>query len=130
VARILPALDWIAGAQGLHRVRHGFRFESGLVPVRRYRIRRLGEAADDSNAHAKEAGWARDLNISYTPSILFFDAQGTEVFRIEAYVRPFHLASGFDYVVSGAYREEPSFQRYVQARADKIRGAGGRIELW
>jgi thioredoxin-related protein len=76
------------------------------------------------------AEWARELKVAYTPTIVFFDPGGTEVFRIEAYVRPFHLASGFDYVASGAHRIEPSFQRYLQARAEKIRAAGGRVDLW
>jgi thioredoxin-related protein len=74
--------------------------------------------------------WGRELRVSYTPTLVFFDAHGEEVFRIEAYLRPFHLASGLDYVASGAYRSEPSFQRYLQARAAKIRAAGGRVELW
>jgi len=76
------------------------------------------------------AQWGRDLKVAYTPSIVFFDARGAEVFRIEAYLKPFHLASSFDYVASGAYRTQPSFQRYIQARADKIRAAGGRVDLW
>ena len=54
------------------------------------------------------------------------------MFRIEAYVRPFHLAAALDYVASGAYRSEPSFQRYLQARAERMRGrgdAGGSLEV-
>lgn len=74
--------------------------------------------------------WGRELKVAYTPTLVFFDAQGAEIFRIEAYLRPFHLASGLDYVASGAYRAEPSFQRYLQARAAKIRAVGGRVELW
>lgn len=74
--------------------------------------------------------WGRELKVAYTPTLLFFDAKGLEVFRIEAYLRPFHLVSGLDYVASGAYRTEPSFQRYIQARAAKIRAAGGKVELW
>lgn len=77
-----------------------------------------------------EEEWGRELRVAYTPTIVFFDAQGKEVFRIEAYLRPFHLASGFDYVASGAYRSQPSFQRYIQARAEKIRARGGKIDLW
>lgn len=77
-----------------------------------------------------EAAWARELKIAYTPTIVFFDARGAEIFRIEAYVRPFHFASAFDYVASGAYRTQPSFQRYLQARAERIRAAGGKVELW
>ena len=66
---------------------------------------------------------ARKLGIAYTPSIVLFDA-GKEAFRIEAYVRPFHLAGALDYVASGAYRSEPSFQRFLQARGERMRGRG------
>jgi len=74
--------------------------------------------------------WARELKVAYTPTIVFFDSNGREAFRVEAYLRPFHLASSLEYVASGAYRSEPSFQRYVQARAERIRAAGGRADLW
>ena len=74
--------------------------------------------------------WGQALHVAYTPSIVFFDDTGREVFRIDAYLRPFHLASALDYVASKAYRDEPSFQRYLQARAAKIREAGGVVELW
>jgi len=75
------------------------------------------------------AQWARELKVLYSPSVLFFDAAGAEVFRVEAYVRTFHLQSSLDYVATGAYRKEANFQRYVQARAEAIRGNGGRIDL-
>jgi thioredoxin-related protein len=74
--------------------------------------------------------WGRELKVAYTPTFVFFDPNGREVFRVEAYLRPFHLASALDYVASGAYRTQPSFQRYIQARAEKIRAAGGRVDLW
>lgn len=60
--------------------------------------------------------WARRLNIIYTPSLLFFDADGREVFRLEGYVRPGDLPSSLDYIASGAYLEQPEFQRFIQAR--------------
>ena len=75
-------------------------------------------------------GWGQALRIAYTPSIVFFDDAGREVFRIDAYLRPFHLASSLDYVATKAYRDEPSFQRYLQKRAAGIRASGGTIELW
>jgi len=74
--------------------------------------------------------WGRELKVAYTPTLVFFDERGTEVFRVEAYLKPFHLASSLDYVASGAYRRQPSFQRFIQARAERIRAAGGRVELW
>ncbi len=60
---------------------------------------------------------------------MFFDG-GKEVFRVEAYLRPFHLASALEYVASGAYRKEPSFQRFIQARAERMRASGQSVELW
>jgi thioredoxin-related protein len=77
-----------------------------------------------------EEDWARRLGIAYAPTIVFFDAAGQEAFRTEGYLRPFHLQSALDYVSSGSYRKEPSFQRYVQQRADKIRQSGGKVQLW
>jgi len=76
------------------------------------------------------AAWARELAIHYAPTLVFFDALGNEVFRVEAYVRPFHLAGALDYVASGDYRKEPSFQRYLQTRADGLRQRGEKVDLW
>jgi thioredoxin-related protein len=73
--------------------------------------------------------WARALNVLYTPSVLLFDAAGREVLRVEAYVRMFHLQSALDYVASGAYRQEPNFQLYLQARAEAKRDRGERVDV-
>ncbi|HET9664563.1 MAG TPA: thioredoxin fold domain-containing protein, partial [Burkholderiales bacterium] len=77
-----------------------------------------------------EEAWGRELKVAYTPTIVFFDTRGAEVFRVEAYLRPFHFTSSFDYVANGAYRTQPNFQRFLQARAEKIRAQGGKVELW
>ncbi|MBV6475689.1 MAG: thioredoxin fold domain-containing protein [Rhodocyclaceae bacterium] len=73
--------------------------------------------------------WARQLKIAYTPSFVFFDAGGREVFRVEGYLRPFHLSSSLDYVASGAYKTQPEFQRFIEARAAARRAKGEKIEL-
>jgi thioredoxin-related protein len=65
----------------------------------------------------------------YVPSIVFF-ADAAEVFRTEAYLRPFHLAGALDYVASASYAREPSFQRFLQARAERMRSRGKRVDLW
>ena len=78
----------------------------------------------------KADAWARDLRVSYTPAIVFFDASGREVFRVDAYLRPFHVVSALEYVSSGAYKSEPSFQRFVQARAERLRAQGETVDLW
>lgn len=85
--------------------------------------------APDGRKRTADA-WARELKVAYTPSVVFFDDRGREVFRIEAYLRPFHFAGSFDYVASGGYKEEPSFQRFLQAKAKRIQDAGGKVDLW
>ena len=77
-----------------------------------------------------ERAWARTLQVTYAPTLVFLDAAGREVFRSEGYLRPFHLAAALDYVASGAYRSEPSFQRYLRERSDRMRAAGRPVDLW
>jgi thioredoxin-related protein len=74
--------------------------------------------------------WADELGVTYTPALVFFADDGREVFRIDAYLRPFHLASALEYVASGAYRDEPSFQRFIQARAERLRAQGKAVDIW
>lgn len=73
---------------------------------------------------------ARELNIKYAPTLVFFNRDGKEVFRTEAYLRAFHIQSVMDYVASGAYKEQPNFQRYISARADKLEEQGVHVDLW
>jgi thioredoxin-related protein len=73
--------------------------------------------------------WAKQLNIEYAPSLVYFDAFGKEVFRSDAYLKAFHLQSGMDYVASSAYLEQPNFQRYIEDRAARLREQGVVIDL-
>lgn len=73
---------------------------------------------------------ARQLDVKYAPSMVFFDKEGKEVFRTEAYLKAFHTQSVLDYVASGAYRSQPSFQRYIAARADRLEAQGIHVDLW
>ena len=108
---------YCAGCDDLHR--EGFK---------RPEVRRLLEKFDVYKL-TPDAGRALSLHVAYTPSIVLFDG-GKEVFRAESYLRPFHLASALEYVASRSYRTEPSFQRYVQARADRLRDRGRTVDLW
>lgn len=75
------------------------------------------------------AQWASDLNVQYAPSMLFFDRQGAEVFRTEAYLKAFHVQSSMDYVASGGYLQQPSFQRFIASRADALEDQGIHVDL-
>ncbi len=73
--------------------------------------------------------WSNELGILYTPSLVFFDADGNEVFRTEAYLKAFHIKGAMDYVASGAYEDEPSFQRFLQGRTAELQAQGVEIDM-
>jgi len=121
-----------ASCEELHR--EGFKRRDVTEPLARLTVARFDPASHvelttPAGKRSTASAWARELGIAYAPTLVFFE-RGAEVFRVEAYVRPFHLASALDYVTSGAYRKEPNFQRYVQARADAQREQGKAVDLW
>lgn len=73
--------------------------------------------------------WAAEIGIEYTPSLVFFDAAGREVFRTEGYFRSFHIHGALDYVATGAYVHQPSFQRYLSARRETLAARGIHADL-
>ena len=104
--------------------------EVGRVDVARLSLGSAAAVTTPAGQATSAGAWARDLGVAFTPAIVFFDSSGAEVFRVGGYLRPFHLAGAFAYVADGAYRSEPSFQRYLQARADRLSAGGQRVELW
>lgn len=76
--------------------------------------------------------WSKELGISYTPTLLFLDAKGREVFRTDAYIRPYHIGTSLAYVATGAYQRQPEFQRFIQERIEARRASGekGPPNLW
>jgi len=80
--------------------------------------------------HLDATAWAQELGVIYAPTLVLFDAAGNEVIRSEAWFRIFHTQGVFDYVSSGGYREEPSFQRWLTERAERIRETGRDVNIW
>ncbi len=74
--------------------------------------------------------WSKELDVSYAPTMILYAADGTEVIRSESFFKTFHTQSILDYVVSEAWREEASFQRYISARADEFREQGEDVNIW
>lgn len=74
--------------------------------------------------------WAQDLKINYYPSIVFFDESGEQVMLMDAYFRNFHTQSILAYVLEKGYETEPSFQRYISARADHFVEQGIDVDIW
>ncbi len=121
-----------AGCDEMHA--EGFPRPEVAELLKRFRAARVDVAAseavktpDGKSLPMRE--WSRKMKVAYTPSFVFFDAAGKEVFRVEGYLRPFHLASSLDYVASGAYKKQPEFQRFIEARAAARRAQGEKIEL-
>lgn len=73
--------------------------------------------------------WADDLGIAFTPSLVFFDSDGREVFRADAYLKAFHVHGALDYVATGAYLRQPSFQRWLQHRREALSARGRDVDL-
>jgi thioredoxin-related protein len=117
----------------LHSV--AFKRQAVLDHLARFDVARLSLSGNEpltspDGRKTDAAAWARALNVGYVPTMLFFDSRGREVFRTEAYLRPFHIAGALEYVASGAYRDEPSFQRFLQAKAERMRERGEPVDLW
>ncbi len=74
--------------------------------------------------------WAKQLDIHYAPTILLFDADGAEIVRMEAVFKNFHIQSTFDYVETGAFREEPIIENYYKSRARGILNTGADLHIW
>jgi len=73
--------------------------------------------------------WAKKLDVQYAPSLVYFNPQGKEVFRSDAYLKAFHIQSVMDYVSSSAYKTQTNFQRYIDSRADKLEAQGVHVDL-
>ena len=60
--------------------------------------------------------WAERLQLFYTPTLVFFDVNGQEIFRIDSVVQFFRLAGVLRYVAEKAYQDHPVFQHWKFSR--------------
>lgn len=86
-----------------------------------------------------EKKFARKNRVVFTPTIQFFPATvaetagkkavDVEVVRMPGYFKPFHFLSMFEYVYTNGYKEL-QFQRWLQAKAKKMRAEGKTVDFW
>jgi thioredoxin-related protein len=74
--------------------------------------------------------WVDALKLKYAPSLVLFDALGSEVIRADAYFKSFHVRGLLDYVASRQYLREPNFQRFLSERADQLKASGADVNIW
>ena len=63
-----------------------------------------------------EAQLAGVMGVRYTPSVLFFDANGKEIMRHESYLRPEHFATLVAFLTNGTYLQYKSFQDWLRVK--------------
>lgn len=111
-----------------------FKRKETLEQIARFNVVRLDMWSNDElvdfkgkNVMAKEL--AGKLNVTHSPSFVFFDKEGKDVFRIDAYLKSFHTQSVMDYIASEAYKKQTNFQRFISERASKLESQGIHVDL-
>ena len=74
------------------------------------------EVTDMNGETWSEREFAVKENTNFTPSMIFYDKDGKEAFRMRGYYPPYKFRAALEYVVDGYYEQE-SFRDYL-ARAD------------
>jgi thioredoxin-related protein len=59
--------------------------------------------------------WARQLELFYAPTIVFFDEQGQEIIRVDSVAHFFRLRNVLNYVLTRGYLTYPDFQSWRRA---------------
>lgn len=111
-----------------------FKRKETLKQINRFNVVRLDmwskeKLLDIKGKAVTSKSFANSLSINNSPSFVFFDKTGKDIFRIDAYLKSFHTQSILDYIASGAYKKQPNFQRYIAERADKLEAQGMHIDL-
>ena len=98
------------------------------------------EVTDLDGEVTTEKKLARKYRVQFTPTLQFFPADidesgkkpghDEEVWRLMGYWKPFHFLNSFRYVHDKAYVEQPNFQRWLQALAEKMEAEGREVNLW
>jgi len=63
--------------------------------------------------HTTARKWAEDLNLTFAPSMVFFDESGKEILRIESVIRFFRLNNVLRYIIGKEYNNYPTFQAWL-----------------
>ena len=111
-----------------------FKRKETIEQMKRFNIVRLNmwskeKIIDFSGKTVSVKKLAKNLNIAHAPSFIFFDEKGVDVFRIDAYLKSFHIQSVMDYIASKAYITQSNFQRFISQRADELEKQGKHVDL-
>jgi len=98
------------------------------------------EVTDFDGEAMEERDLARKWFVNFTPTTMFFvqddsdtppqDMREAMVFMLPGYFKPFHHMSSLEYVATDGYKDQPNFQRWLQAKADHMREQGQDVTIW
>lgn len=98
------------------------------------------EVVDFDGEAMTEGDLVRKWLVSFTPTSLFFSMDDPDnppasmrdalAFTMPGYFKPFHHLSALEYVATDGYKDQPNFQRWLQAKADHMREQGQDVNLW
>lgn len=96
------------------------------------------EVTDFDGEVLPEKDFARRNRVLFTPTFQFFPetpeeaagkpAHEVEIHRMPGFFWPFHFYFQFRYVKENGYIEQPSFQRWLDGKGDKLRELGVDVE--
>jgi thioredoxin-related protein len=66
---------------------------------------------------AKE--WAAQMGLFYTPTMIVYDNDGSEIIRVDSVVQFYRLRNVLDYILSDGYRRYETFQQWRETRGPK-----------
>lgn len=64
--------------------------------------------------------WALKLGLFYTPTLIVFDSDGSEIIRIDSVVQFYRLRNVLDYILSGGYEDYDTFQQWRETRREPV----------
>jgi len=65
-----------------------------------------------SGKRLTEKAWADALELSYAPTLIFYDERGKEIIRIDSVLGFYRLQGVLNYVISRGYRDYPNYQQW------------------
>lgn len=86
------------------------------------------EVTDFDGEVMPEKDLAFKHRVNFTPTTIFFDETGKEVFRLPGYFKPFYYLAGFVFAVEKGYADESvrgMFPRWMQVKGAKAREVYG-----
>lgn len=95
------------------------------------------EVLDFDGEALSEKDLASKWFVNFTPTTMLIspDAVGAQdireatAFVMPGYFKPFHYVSSLEYVMSGEYKSL-GFQRFLQAKAERLEAQGIEVDLW